>query len=387
MTSEPDSTPGRQPPTIELKATEVGADKPEAAPQADTAGGAAAGSETQPSSAQQPMGSRAGSALIAAIAGIAGGVIAAVVIGSGLWFAGYIPPRPQVAAPSAATPSDPAIADLSARLAKIEGAQQTQPQPDPALASRIGAVEAATKSLKDRIDDAAGAAQKAQAQAAAAADAAKGTQNAATRSDLDALSARLAALDSTVKKLADNVTHQPRSADDRAARLTIAAEALRAAVERGVPFQAELAAVTSFGVDQNATAPLEPFAATGVPSAAALAQELAALAPTLQQAAEPASDNSTFLGRLKTNAQHLVSITPVDAPVGDDPVSVATRIAVDAAHADIAAALADIAKLPGAAKPLAAAWVQKAQAREAAIAASRTLAADALAALAKPNPQ
>ena len=60
---------------------------------------------------------------------------------------------------------------------------------------------------------------------------------------------------------------------------------------------------------------------------------------------------------------------------------------VDAAHADIAAALLDIAKLPDTAKPLAAAWVEKAQARNAAIAASRKVAADALAALSKPNPQ
>ena len=36
---------------------------------------------------------------------------------------------------------------------------------------------------------------------------------------------------------------------------------------------------------------------------------------------------------------------------------------------------------------MAAAWVEKAQARDAAIAASRKLAADALAALSKPNPQ
>ena len=107
----------------------------------------------------------------------------------------------------------------------------------------------------------------------------------------------------------------------------------------------------------------------------------------MQQAAEPAASNNSFLGRLENNARRLVEITPVDAPPGDDPASVVTRISVDAAHADIAAALADIAKLPDAAKPLAAAWVEKAQARDAAIAASRKLAADALAALSKPNPQ
>jgi hypothetical protein len=207
------------------------------------------------------------------------------------------------------------------------------------------------------------------------------------RSDLDALAAHIAPLESTVKTLADDIKHETATADDRAARLTVAAEALRATVERGAPYPAELAAVKSLGADQSATAPLEPFAAAGVPSAAALAQELESLTPALQQAAEPASSNNSFLGRLENNARRLVEITPVDAPPGDDPASVVTRISVDAEHGDIAAALTDIAKLPDAAKPLAAAWVEKAQARNAAIAASRKLAADALAALSKPSPQ
>jgi hypothetical protein len=391
MTNEPDSTSGPRPPTIELKATEVGVDKPEAAPQ--SADDAAAGDESKTSSAP-PWA--AGSAFFPTLlAGVAGGVIAAIVIGAGLWFAGYIPPRAPVPAPSAEKSNDAAIADLSARLAKIENAPHAQPQPDPALASRLAAAEAATKSLADqvaalngRIDSAAGAAQKAQAQAAVATDTAKSaTQTGVARSDLDALTTRVAALESTVKKLAGDVTQQSRSADDRAARLTVATEALRAAVERGVPFAAELAAAKSFSVDQSTTAALEPFATVGAPSATVLAGELASLAPALQQAVEPAADKNTFLGRLETNAQHLVQITPVDAPAGDDPASIATRIEVDAAHADIAAALADIAKLPDGAKSLAATWVQKAQARNAAIAASRKLAADALAALTKPNPQ
>jgi hypothetical protein len=388
MTSEPDSTSGPRPPTIELKATEIGVDKSEAAPQPGTEG-APAEPETQASTARRPTESKAsGGLLTAALAGIAGGVIAAVVIGAALWFAGYIPPPPPGAAPSVAKTDDPAIADLSARVAKIEGAPPAQPQSDPALASRIGAVEAATKSLNERIADASAAAQKAQAQAAAAADATKSAnQNAAAHSDLDTLSARVTALDSALKKLTDDVTHQQRSADDRAARLTVAGEALRAAVERGTPFAAELAAVKSFGGDASATAALEPFAAAGVPSAAKLAHELADLVPALQQAAEPPSSNTGFIGRLENNARHLVQITPVDAPPGDDPTSVVTRIEVDTARADLAAALADIAKLSDTAKPVVATWAQKAQARNAAVAASQKLAADALAALTKPNSQ
>jgi len=402
--SEPDSTPPRRPPTIELKATEVEADKPGAGndPAAESARTDDAGQQSPKPAAGGPGGAR--SHIITAFAGIAAGALVVAAIGAGLWFAGYVPPREPPVSPSAQPPNSAAIADISARLKKIEGAlaapQQPvpPPQPDPALISRLAAAEAATKSLGDslaaltrRVDDIAGAVQNALAQAKSAATAADVAKSAAqagvARSDLDALAARIAPLEGAVKTLADDIKHETATADDRAARLTIAAEALRAAVERGAPYQAELAAAKSLGADQSVTAPLEPLAAAGVPGAAALARELAGLAPALQQAAEPVASNSSFLDRLESNAQRLVRITPVDAPPGDDPASVVTRIGVDAAHADIAAALADIAKLPDAAKPLAAAWVTKAQARNGAIAASQKLAADALAALSKPNTQ
>jgi hypothetical protein len=393
--SEPDSTPRRRPPTIDLTATEVEAEKP-----------AAASAPSDGSSGQQtgePATGRPRSPITTAVAGLAAGAIAVVAIGAGLWFGGYVPPGLLPASPSAQPPNNAAIADISARLNKIEGAVATQkpsppPQPDPALASRLAAAEAATKSLSDslaalthRVDDAAAAAQNALAQAKSASTAADAAKSAAqtdvARSDLDALSARIAPLESTVKTLADDIKHETATADDRAARLAVATEALRAAVERGTPYQAELAAAKSLGADQSATAPLDAFAGAGVPSARTLAHELASLAPALQQAAEPAASNNSFLGRLENNARRLVEITPVDAPPGDDPASVATRIGVDAAHADIAAALTDIAKLPDSAKPLAAAWVEKAQARNAAIVASRKLAADALATLSSPSPQ
>jgi hypothetical protein len=166
--------------------------------------------------------------------------------------------------------------------------------------------------------------------------------------------------------------------------LTVAAEALRATVERGAPYQAELASLRALGVDQKAAAPLELFAANGVPSAAALARELDALTPALQQASEPEPGDATFLGRLKANAEKLVRITPAGAPAGNDPAAVLARIRFDAAHGDIAAALAAIDALPDSAKSLTTAWSKKAAARETALAASRQIAADALAALAMP---
>ncbi|HEV2624171.1 MAG TPA: hypothetical protein VGV62_03490, partial [Xanthobacteraceae bacterium] len=116
----------------------------------------------------------------------------------------------------------------------------------------------------------------------------------------------------------------------------------------------------------------------------ARARELDALIRALQQASEPEPGDATFLGRLKANAEKLVRITPAGAPAGNDPAAVIARIRFDAAHGDIAAALAAIDALPDSAKSLIAAWRKKAAAREAALAASRQIAADALAALDTP---
>ncbi len=79
-------------------------------------------------------------------------------------------------------------------------------------------------------------------------------------------------------------------------------------------------------------------------------------------------------------------MTPIDAPAGDDQSAVIARIEVDAARADINAAIAEIAKLPANARAAAAPWIEKAEARNAAVAAGRRVASDALAALAKPAP-
>jgi hypothetical protein len=145
--------------------------------------------------------------------------------------------------------------------------------------------------------------------------------------------------------------------------------------------------VQQLGAEQSATAPLEAFAVTGVPHADALAHELAALVPALRQAADMSSGDTTLLGKLKADVQKLVEFTPAEPPPGDDPASVITRIDIDADRGNIDAALNDIAALPDRTKALTADWAKRAQAREAAFAASRNISADALAALSKPAAQ
>ncbi len=382
MTSEPDSKPGRRPPTIELKATEVDTPAP-AAP----SGGAAPAEEPAPKadaptrqgSAPQAAGRQTGGGSAgrlkshAVSAGL--GALAMAAIVAGLWLEGIVPWR-QAAAPIAT--AAPGVA---------------APKTEPDRAARLSAAEAQTKSLGDelaalsrRLDDIAATSQGAAKQAAESASQTI-SQTAVQKSDIDALASRIAALESAVTALSEVAAHPAPGTDDRAARLTIAAEALRAAVERGAPYQAELTAVQSLGVDKTAAAPLEPFAATGVPSAAALAHELENLIPALRQASDTAVGATSFLGRLEANAQRLVRITPVAAPQGNHPSAIVGRIEIEAARADIAAALTDIAALPDSAKPPAADWVKQADARAAAIAASQQIATAALAALNGPAAQ
>jgi hypothetical protein len=239
------------------------------------------------------------------------------------------------------------------------------------------------------------AAAAAEAAKDAAKDAAKNaaqssTQTGVQRSDIEALENRVAALQAAMKSLDADLARRASSsnADDRAMRLAIAAEALRAAVERGAPFEAELAAVKSLGADPKAMAQLDPYAAQGLPSAVELERELAALTPAIYRAMEPQASHNSILARLESHAQRLVRITPVGpsaAPVGDDPAALIARLNADIARGDIEAALAEIAKLPDEARALADAWANKAGARRAALAESRHIAAEALAALANPE--
>jgi hypothetical protein len=418
MSETDDQTP-RRPPTIELSASEVdgSADKV-AANDADagTTGASehAAAGPNAPGSA--PSGRRFTSHIASALIGAAAMAGAAAA----LWFTGVIPsretapfgtaasdnsapvapshPAPNPPPPPAAAESSSIAPEMTARLDKIERAIEAQ-RSDPALGSRIGELAAQTKALTDslsaltrRVDEIAAISQSAGKQADTALNAAVAAKSASDavskeqvrHEDVDALASRITALESTVKGLAAATAPLTSSgATDRSARLTIAAEALRAAVERGAPYQSELSAVKVLGVDSKKTEALEPFAASGVPSAAVLARELEVLIPTLQDASDPHSGDATFMERLKSNAQKLVRITPLNAPAGNDPQAVLDRIRIDAAHADIAAALTDINALPDAAKPLAADWSKKAAAREAALAAGREIAAEALAALAQ----
>jgi len=292
------------------------------------------------------------------------------------------------APPPAADPK--ALDAVAGRVAKLEAAGATPPPSasDPALAARVAALETQIKALAEAVgvlgrrgDEALDAAREARVRAdAGAAEISELTQKPPAAIDRGEFEA-----------LADRVAAAERSekaaekaaeSADRAVRLALAATALNAAVERGDAFAAELAAVKALGADPKLVAALEPFARPGVPSAAALARQFSELTPALVQAADPPSREGV-LGRLQMNAEKLVRIRRVDEAPGSDAAAIVARSEAKAARGDLAGTAAELAQLAPNARAPAEAWIKSVQARAAAIDASRCLAADALSGLNK----
>lgn len=294
--------------------------------------------------------------------------------------------RDRVDRPAPARNDSRATEDLATRIERLEKSTAA-PQPplsDAALANRLASAENATKAFADnvgslnaRVEDLASAVRELRTRADAV--------QPIDKSEFEAMAARIAALEKSAGAMETEIGKRATLTSDRAVRLALATSALRAAVERGEPFAGELAAARPLAPD-NTFAALEPFAASGVPGNAALAHELFALVPALRTAANTMPSEGGFFERMKSSASRLIRIRPVDEISSDDPAAVITRIELKANSADVPGALADLAKLPEQVRAPAQSWIDKAQARIAAIQTSRQIAADAIGALGKATP-
>ena len=335
------------------------------------------------------------------LAGIAFGAVVMFIVAVVLWTGGYVGSnsgdtgtKPIVA--QAQPPERPAavrnnggraaLEELAARVDRLEKSTASPPAPlsDPALANRLTSAENATKTFADdigglnrRVDDLAAAVRDLRTRVEA--------MTPVDKSEFEAMANRIAALEKSAGTLETEIGKRATITSDRAVRLALATSALRTAVERGEPFTAELAAARPLAPGES-FAPLEPFAASGVPSSAALAHELAAVVPAMRSAANATPPDSGFFQRLKFSASRLIRIRPAEDSASDDPVAVINRIETKAVAADVAGALAELAKLPPTLRAPAQGWIEKAEARIKAIATSRQLAADAIGALGKAAP-
>jgi hypothetical protein len=286
---------------------------------------------------------------------------------------------------------DPQALDaVAGRVAALEAAGAAPPQGagDPALAARIAALETELKALAETVgvlgrrnDEALAAAREARVRAdAGAAEISELAQKPPASVDRGEFEALANRV--AAAERSEKAAEKAAESAERTLRLALAATALNAAVERGDAFAAELAAVKALGADPKLIAALEPFARSGVPTSTALARQFSELAPALQQAAQP-TPREGVLGRLQLNAEKLVRIRRVDEAAGTDADAILARSEAKAARGDLAGAAAELAPLAPNARAPAEAWIKSVQARTAAIDASRRLAADALAGLSK----
>lgn len=164
--------------------------------------------------------------------------------------------------------------------------------------------------------------------------------------------------------------------------LAILAANLRRKVEAGDTFAEDLSALANHGADRAKLALLEPVAASGVATPAALAKQFSAAALEIV-ATEPEPKAEGFFGRLAQDAAHLVRIRKIGDTKGNDLAAHVARIAAALAAGKLEEALREWNDLPGAAKAKSQAFGAALQHRVAAVAVAKLIEADALAALAK----
>jgi hypothetical protein len=386
--------PKRAPPTIDLEATEIsGAAKgssasavgsePASEPAFEPAG------EAAPASPAGPPAPRPVSPWI--VAPVSGAVAAALVIGV-VWMLGWPPIQPP-SAPPAPQLNAAAIDSLTARVAGLES-KVARPAPDAAAAARAEALEKSAATLRGEFSAVRAQVDKLASAVTELKSAPRGDGTASP--DIAGIDERIARIESLLRtqsaeiaqqgsRIADTKAADAKPADDMPLRRVVAAALLDNLVRTGDPYPAALATAKSLAPSPDALKPLDPFADKGVPNGARLSTELLALVPKLQPATQQdtATTGTGIVERLQAGAAKLVKIERTDT-VGNDRGAVVARITAAALRNDSNEARRELKTLAPADRAAAQGWLDKADARDAALAASRQFAADAMAVLAKP---
>ncbi|WP_028739982.1 COG4223 family protein [Rhizobium mongolense] len=335
---------------------------PEKEPLAEETAGHAAisGEPSQPEMAtdpepvrQKPRGGTT-SGLIAA--GIFGGLVA--LLGAGvIQYAGYLPTSspPQTALDETARLSAE-IDGLKQSIASLAAAPNTS---DDALDKRVSALETAAKTPA-----ATGQVDTPQVDALNQKVADMATQLEQLRTSLSQTSEERASSGADIiKRLeeAEKKLNEPRQ--DVAVAQAIAAAALKAAIDRGGPFMAELDTFAGVSPDDPAVADLRNFAETGVPSRAELIRQVPDVATAIVQSVNQADPNQSWSDRLMASAKSLVTVRPVGNIEGENVEAIAARMEDKVKNGDLPGAANEWNDLPSNAKQASAAFKQSLEAR------------------------
>jgi hypothetical protein len=273
--------------------------------------------------------------------GIVGGIIALLLAGS-MQYAGYLPavsdgPGPQNSAPSA---------DIDALRQDVQALKQRAPV-DTSIASRIQALEQAQgkSGVPDDLQQRFAALEK-QLQDVRSA-------TAATASSDAELSRRLGQAEARIND---------RGPEQQVAR-AVAAAGLKAAIDRGGAFEAELNTFAKVAGDDPAVAKLRDFAASGVPARAEIQRDVGAAADAMLEAAAQPDPNQGLAARLFSSAVSVVKVRQVGQVEGSTPEAVVARIEDAVRNGDLVAAAREWDGLPEPSKAAGEAFKRKLDAR------------------------
>ncbi|MGH6866669.1 MAG: COG4223 family protein [Methyloceanibacter sp.] len=294
-------------------------------------------------------------------------------------------------------------AELEGRVAKLEKRKPEAPSELAQLAERVNALEATIKTMAEAakeggsVADAAAisqqiaeAEQRLQAQIdkalvdgnAASATSIEGVQKelaelkskfgALAEAELGAadsatLGPEIAALDERVEKLESMLPDLADAigkdrAETQAATLAIAFANLRAAVNEGRPYAAELATLSKLSPGVGDLGGLIDFDDQGIPTLPELTRSFKATREQVLAKAAPAE--GTFLDSLLAGAESLIKIRRVDAEAtGSDAGAVLSRAEAKLGQGDLAESVEEVETLEAGPKAAFSAWLDQARAR------------------------
>jgi hypothetical protein len=169
------------------------------------------------------------------------------------------------------------------------------------------------------------------------------------KSGEEAQAALLMRLEALEKK-----ANEPR--DDVEVAIAIASAGLKAAIDRGGPFTAELDTLAGINPDNPAVAELRTFATTGVPSRARLLSDFPDVADRVLSMIASDDPDQSITDRLLASAFSAIKVRPVGNVEGETPDAVIARVEDRLTNGDLKAAAAEWNKLPEAGKKAGAAY-------------------------------
>jgi hypothetical protein len=132
--------------------------------------------------------------------------------------------------------------------------------------------------------------------------------------------------------------------------LAMAATGLKAAIDRGEPFAAELDTYIAVAPSAGDVESLRAFAAKGIPTLNVLVSQFADVAPKIIASTHAVDPNAGVIDRLWASASSLVQARPVGMVEGEGVDAITARIEAHLNAGDLGAAIAEWEKLPGNAK-------------------------------------